>query len=117
LKRAVIRRRLEEFPGGWVAGDFSPALLKSKEMEVSIKHFEAGCSEPEHYQRSVTEITIVLRGQCVLAGEVLTTGDILVVPPFLSGSFLAETEVLLLVLKSPSIPGDKVVGQAGRDDE
>ncbi|CAN1486501.1 hypothetical protein MCEMIE24B_00070 [Microbacteriaceae bacterium] len=117
MKNEVIRRRIEEFPGGWLAGDFSPALLRSKELEVSIKHFEAGSSEPEHYQRSVTEITIVLIGRCLLAGEVLTTGDILIIPPLLSASFHAETEVLLLVLKSPSAPEDKVVGQVGQDNE
>lgn len=116
MKNKLIRRRIEEFPGGWLAGDFSPALLSSKEIEVSVKHFGPGSWEPDHYQRSVTEITIVLTGKCVLAGEVLTAGDILIIPPLMAGSFLAETEVLLLVLKSPSIPGDKVVCQVGLDD-
>ncbi len=86
-------------------------------MEVGIKHFEAGSSEPEHYQRSVTEITIVLMGRCLLAGEVLNAGDILIIPPLLSASFYAETEVLLIVLKSPSAPEDKVVGQVEQNNE
>lgn len=107
----IIRKRIEEFYDGWVAGDFEPAVLQSKDIEVGIKQFQAGDSEPEHFQKIASEVTIVLRGTCFLAGEKLNSGDILVIPPKVSAGFLAETDVLLLVLKSPSIPGDKVLGR------
>lgn len=106
------KARLDDFPGGWVVGHFLPSVLHSHEVEVAIKSYKASESEPEHFQQTATEITIVVKGSCMLNGELLTEGDLLSVPPGISGSFEALTDVQIVAIKSPSLAGDKVLGTA-----
>jgi len=112
MPRDVIRDRIENYSNGWIVGNFAPALAHSVEVEVAIKHLKAGDREPEHFQRQAVEITIVIHGSCRLNGEVLSAGDVLRIPANVSGDFVALSDVVLLVIKTPSLPGDKVVGKA-----
>ena len=63
-----------------------------------------------HFQRTATEITLVVSGKCRLGENVLTAGDIAVIPPLESVDFEALGDTVLVVLKSPSLPSDKVEG-------
>ena len=112
MNSGVIRARLEDFVGGWIVGDFNPSIFRSMEFEVGVKRLLAGYSEPEHFQKNATEVTLVIEGECLLNGERMRPGDIMIIPPRLSGKFFAETDTVLLVLKSPSLPKDKVLGRA-----
>ncbi len=105
--------RISDFPGGWFAGAFSPSLLPSSEFEVGLKRFAKGQGEVEHYQEIATEVTLVVEGTCLLAGRQLSEGDIAVIPPGVSASFEALSDVILVVVKTPSIPSDKIIGEAG----
>jgi quercetin dioxygenase-like cupin family protein len=111
MNDGVTRARLEDFVGGWIVGDFSPSIFKSRELEVGLKILDAGYSEPEHFQRKATEVTLVIEGECWLNGEKLRSGDIMIVPPGIAGEFYAKTNTTLLVLKAPSLPKDKVLGR------
>ena len=106
------KARLKDFPGGWIVGHFSPSVLRSDDVEVAIKFYKAGETEPEHFQETATEITVVLKGRCMLNGELLAAGDLLSVPPAISGSFEALTDVQIVAIKSPSLAGDKILGTA-----
>ena len=104
--------RISDFPGGCFAGNFSPSLLPSREFEVGLKRFTKGQVEAEHFQEIATEITLVVEGTCLLAGRQLSDGDIAVIPPGISASFVALSDITLVVVKSPSIPSDKIIGEA-----
>lgn len=117
MTERISRARLEDFVGGWIVGDFKPSILMSKEFEVAVKRLEAGYSEPQHFQKKATEITLVIEGECLLNGEKLGAGDIMVIPPGIVGGFHANVKTVLLVVKAPSLPNDKVLGLAEIVDE
>jgi quercetin dioxygenase-like cupin family protein len=100
---------LSSFVDGWIVGNFFPAILKTSEIEVGVKSFEAGNSEPCHFQLSSTEVTVVITGQVILGGHILTDGDALVIEPGEHASFTAITSSNLLVIKFPSSPADKIL--------
>jgi quercetin dioxygenase-like cupin family protein len=101
--------QLSDFPGGWIVGDFLPAIMHSTETEVAVKVFARGDSEPRHFQKTVTEITVIVSGSCMFAGKNLTAGQIVVLEPGEVSDFLALTDCTIVCVKSPSKPDDKVV--------
>ena len=103
------RYNASNFLNGWLVGDFQPALLRTAEIEVAIKTFAAGEQEPRHLQLKAHEATLVISGECMLAGHHLVAGDILVIPPLFAGEFQALEDCTLLAIKWPSLPEDKVL--------
>jgi hypothetical protein len=101
---------LSSFKGGWVVGNFEPSLLKSENFEVAIKHYAEGDTEKLHYQMSATEITILISGSCRLGQEVLAPGQVAVIYPLEAADFEALTDCILVAIKTPSNPQDKVIG-------
>jgi hypothetical protein len=101
--------RLEDFKLGWVVGNFVPALLHSKDIEVSIKHFKEGETELSHKQLVATEITIVVIGSIRLGENVYGVNDIIKIPPQTFADFESLTDSSLVCLKFPSLPNDKVL--------
>ena len=106
----MIRVKLSDYRDGWVIGNFIPSLMQTGEFEVAVKTYVAGDREPEHFQRTATEISIVIAGRCILGGEILVAGDIALIPPLESASFEALDDSVLVAIKTPSIPQDKIVG-------
>ena len=105
------KRTLADFQGGWIVGNFSPALIQNTDIEIGVKFFLKGEIEPEHYQLESEEINLVVSGSCRLNGHILTKGDILRVPPRVSGDFEALSDMTMVVIKSPSLPKDKRLGR------
>jgi quercetin dioxygenase-like cupin family protein len=101
--------RIENFTGGWFIGDFSPSLLETSDFEVCIKHFKKGDFEPNHFQERATEFTIVVSGLCRMGQITLSPGDILVLDPGEKSEFLAIEDSVVLGIKTPSLPDDKVL--------
>lgn len=103
----MIFFRLEEMKGGWFVGDFSPVAVRCSEAEVACKLYPAGASEDRHVHKVATEITLIARGRAVMNGRVVSSGDIVVIPPGESTDFNVLEETLTLVVKLPSVRGDK----------
>ena len=101
--------RVENFTGGWFIGDFTPSLLSTSDFEVCIKHFKKGDFEPNHLQKRATEFTIVVSGLCRMGPITLSPGDILVLDPGEISDFLAIEDSVVIGIKTPSIPEDKVL--------
>lgn len=93
--------------GGWFVGDFEPTAYKTKNFEVSYKLHPKGQEWDIHYHTDVTEINYVIRGNMVLQGKILKTGDIFILEPYeiADPNFLEDTEIICV--KTPSI-NDKV---------
>ena len=106
----MIVNKIEEFTKGWFVGDFSPALINSKDYEIAVKWFKAGESEPLHKQNTATEITVVITGQIRLGDEIFFKGDVITIPPGEFTEFESITDSTLVCVKTPSLPNDKVLG-------
>jgi hypothetical protein len=100
--------RLEDFKLGWIIGDFSPSLLHSKEIEISIKHFKKGEVESSHKQLIATEITVVVSGSIRLGKSLYGVNDIIQILPDTYADFESLTDSSLVCIKYPSLPSDKV---------
>ena len=101
---------IDEFTKGWFVGNFSPAILSTKEFEIAVKWFKAGEKEALHKQIIATEITVVIDGQIRLGGETFFKGDVITIPPGEFAEFESVTDSALVCVKTPSLPNDKVLG-------
>ena len=100
-------RRLDEMTGGWFVGQFSPTALETSDFEVAVKTYAAGDHEQAHYHRVATEITLIQSGVARMMGREWTAGDIIVLSPGEATSFQAISDVVNVVVKVPSVAGDK----------
>lgn len=99
--------RLETMVKGWFIGDFDPAVLRSKDCEVAVKHYKAGDREDTHHHRVATEITVIISGEVMMLGKRWSAGDIVVIEPNEATDFVALTDTVNVVVKLPSVTGDK----------
>ncbi len=103
--------KLDQFWGGWFVGNFEPAIVKSEDFEVCVKHFLEGDAEPIHFQKTAWEITAVLSGRCRIGDFELGPGDIVMIEPMEPAGFLALSDCSVVAIKSPSLPADKILGE------
>lgn len=103
--------RVGDFVGGWFIGEFSPTLEANPHVEICLKRYPQGTTEPVHYQRVATEYTLVVSGRCRIGSVELGPDDILTIPPNEAAGFEALTDVVLVAVKTPSLPDDKVLGE------
>jgi dTDP-glucose pyrophosphorylase len=98
---------LQNYTKGWLVGDFEPNLFGSKDIEVALKRYEQGTKELAHEHRLATEYTIVINGVFRMNDQIIGKNDIIQVEP----NEMVEFECLhsgeTLVIKSPSVMGDK----------
>ena len=95
---------------GWFIGNFEPTLLNNNLIEVGVKRFSKGDKEPVHYQLVATEWTCVIQGSIRLGKEIFNQNEIAEIPPLESADFEALEDSVLVVIKNPSIPEDKIMG-------
>ena len=107
----MIRTHLSDYQDGWVIGDFVPSIIRTSDFEVSVKTYTAGDTEPEHFQLLATEITIVVSGRCRLGDQILGAGDVAQIAPLEAASFEALNDTVVVAIKAPSVPSDKVLGR------
>ena len=101
---------LDSFIGGWFIGNFFPSLHKTSDFEIGVKFFNKGATELEHYQLKSTEYSCVVTGKCRIGNTVLGPGDILRINPLESADVVALEDTVIVVVKFPSIPEDKILG-------
>ncbi len=99
--------KLDDMIGGWFVGDFSPAAHSTGAVEVAVKRYKAGATEAPHYHRVAAEITLILEGVAEMGGQRRTAGDIVKLAPGEVTGFAAITDVCTVVVKLPSVKGDK----------
>ncbi|CAM8660080.1 hypothetical protein MCEMSE6_02939 [Oxalobacteraceae bacterium] len=101
--------KLEDMVKGWFVGNFHPTAFCTSACEVSVKAYKAGDSEPVHHHKVATEITLILSGRVRMGGKYWETGDIVVLAPGDSTEFEAITDSVNVVVKVPSVAGDKYI--------
>jgi hypothetical protein len=105
----VKKDSLENMVGGWFIGNFQPSVHESKDFEVTIRHYLKGETEPRHYQRIATEITVIVLGKARMGDQTLNPNDILTVLPNEILDFEALEDCTIVAIKFPSIPSDKIL--------
>lgn len=101
--------KLSDFHLGWFVGNFEPSLLKNQHVEIAVKHFAKGETEPSHKQLVATELTVVVSGKIKMNDEFFSNGEIVIIPPGEYANFEALEDSSLVCVKFPSIPEDKVL--------
>jgi anti-sigma factor ChrR (cupin superfamily) len=101
--------KLNQMIKGWFVGDFEPSIFKSEHVEVAVKHYKAGDKEERHVHKIGTEITLIVQGSVKMNGAEYRSGDIVLLTPGEASDFEALTDAINVVVKTPSIRGDKYV--------
>lgn len=104
--------KLEDMFKGWFVGDFNPSLLRTEACEVAVKTYKAGDAEVLHHHKVATEVTLILSGRVRMCGKEWGEGDIIVLEPGEATDFLAITDAVNVVVKTPGARNDKYLGAA-----
>jgi len=99
--------KLGEMVGGWFAGQFSPTVMKTGDFEAAVKYYKSGDREPRHHHKVAEEITVVASGSVRMFGRVFRQGEIVHLDPGDSTDFEALEDAITVVVKRPSVAGDK----------
>lgn len=100
-------RKLTDFKGGWFVGDFKPSVYKTDQFEVCYKFHKKDEKWPTHYHKVATEITYLARGTMIIQGRILEAGNIFILHPGEVANPIFLTDCEVVIIKTPSIPGDK----------
>lgn len=98
---------LKDFKGGWFIGNFEPSLFKSEAFEVGVNFHPSGSYWASHYHAIATEYNVLLSGKMNICGQTIESGQIFVIPPKEVADPVFLTDCRVLIVKTPSIPGDK----------
>lgn len=100
---------LNKMIGGWFVGDFEPTIYKTKNCEVAYKKYKKGDYEKKHLHKIATEITLIAKGKVKMNNIEYKEGDIILIKPNEATDFFALEECSTVVVKIPSVKGDKYV--------
>lgn len=103
----MIKANLKKFIKGWFVGNFEPTLIKTNDVEVAIKKYDAGAYEASHYHKIATEITVIVSGKVEMNGVKYKANDIIVIEPGERTDFRCLTAVTTVVVKYPGASNDK----------
>ncbi|MEO1615221.1 MAG: hypothetical protein AAFV88_05190 [Planctomycetota bacterium] len=107
LSTEISTHQLKDFVGGWIVGHFDPTLIKHDDLEVAIKHYEAGVREKRHHHKIATEYTVIASGHVLMNGREYRSGEIIQINPGHSTDFQALEPTITVVIKTPSVADDK----------
>lgn len=105
----MILFSLENMIRGWFVGDFSPSVLKTPLFEVGVLKHHKGEQWPEHYHKVATEITVLISGLMDMNGKIIKPGDGFIFSPNEIAKPIFLEDCVVVVVKTPSVPGDKYI--------
>lgn len=103
----MIQRRLSDMVGGWMVGSFEPTCYQTSNFEVACKQYQPGDIDQAHVHLVATEVTLIATGRALMNGRELIAGDIVTIAPGEATDFHALEATTTVVVKVPSVPGDK----------
>ena len=101
--------KLADMVKGWFVGNFSPTCFSTDKFEVGCKYYSVGDKEQKHVHVIATEITLIAKGIVKMNGRIFKSGDIVVLDPGESCDFEVLQDTMTVVLKIPSVKGDKYI--------
>lgn len=100
---------LKDFFKGWFVGNFDPSIIKTNDVEVAVKQYQAGDYESIHYHKLATEITVIISGEVEMNGIKYLADDIIIIEPYDKTDFKCLTDVVTVVVKYPGANNDKYI--------
>jgi mannose-6-phosphate isomerase-like protein (cupin superfamily) len=100
---------LKNFVKGWFIGNFEPTLLNTNDFEIAIKRYNTGDYEESHHHKIATEFTVIVEGEVEMNGVKYIKDDIITIQPNESTDFKCITDVVTVVIKTPSANNDKYI--------
>lgn len=94
---------------GWFIGNFTPTLDDTSDFEVAVKRYQTGDYEERHHHKIATEYTVIVSGEVEMNGIKYSDNDIIKIEPNNSTDFKCLTDVITVVVKTPSVMDDKYV--------
>lgn len=98
---------IKDFVKGWIIGGFQLSIFQTKEFEIAYKTYKAGDKEAAHVHKIATEITLIATGSVRMNGVGYQEGQIIETEPGEATDFEALTDCSTVVIKTPSVAGDK----------
>ena len=99
----------ESFVGGWWLGNFEPSVFKTDQFEVCYKTHAAGEKWDAHYHALGTEFNYLIRGEMCINDMEFEAPVVFVIEPGEVADPTFITDVELIIVKIPSVPGDKYI--------
>jgi len=99
--------KMKDMKAGWFVGNFEPTAYKTEQFEVCYKHHVKGEKWDIHYHKEGTEINYLVKGKMIIQNKQLNEGDIFILKPYEIADPIFLEECTVLIIKTPSIPGDK----------
>jgi quercetin dioxygenase-like cupin family protein len=103
----MIVDRIDKYTRGWFVGDFDPSIHQTKEFEVGVLTHKKGEKWASHYHKQSREINLLLEGSMLMHGIEIHKGSIFVLEPWEVADPIFLEDCKVLVIKTPSIKGDK----------
>ena len=104
-----LDKKLKDFKRGWLVGDFEPVLFNSKDIEIAVQEYKAGDKEAPHYHAKAIEYNLILEGLVTFNGDEFNKDEICIINKNDVSDFRAITDAKVLVIKTPSVIGDKYI--------
>ena len=98
---------INNFHRGWLVGNFEPSLIPTTDIDVGLLFCEKGHVADGHYHKLHTEYNIIVSGKAQINDSVYTVGDIFIYEPYDKSTVQYLENTTLLVIKHPSVKGDK----------
>ena len=101
---------LDTFIGGWLVGDFVPAIFKRDDIEVGIKQLKKGFVDEAHWHEKTIEYNFLISGCIRLeTGEELKSGEAFVYQKKEVSKCEAKEDCIILVIRDGSSKNDKFI--------
>lgn len=99
--------KITDYVGGWVIGDFSPSILRTKDWELGIKLHKKHEYWAPHTHKVATEYNILISGKMTIQNKELVAGDVFVFQPGEASNPTFQEDCMVVTCKCPSVIGDK----------
>jgi dTDP-glucose pyrophosphorylase/mannose-6-phosphate isomerase-like protein (cupin superfamily) len=100
---------INEYVRGWLIGDFEPCIKKTTNYEIGVLRHKQGEKWDFHYHKDVREINILLSGEMVINNVSVKKDTIFIFEKGMISCPLFFTDCVVLCIKVPSVPGDKLI--------
>jgi hypothetical protein len=98
---------LNDYLRGWFIGNFEPSIFQTSDFEVALMRFQKGEFVEKHIHKIATEYNVLVSGSMTIMGKKLAANDIFVIYPGEIADPVYHEDSVVLVVKVPSVKGDK----------
>ena len=101
------KRKLTDYIGGWLIGNFNPSIVKTKDCEVAVKFVKAGTIGDNHYHKKSDEYTVILSGRAIDNEIEYIQGDIIEIKRNMKNKTIFVDDSIILSIKTDTDTNDK----------